>query len=227
MTSREVAVIVGVGPGLGASLARCFARADMNIVLAARTKQRLMGLAERIGFNALPVECDAGQEQDVTRLFEITTSELGSPDLVVFNPSRYAREKLVEARTEDFEAAWRSSCLGGFLVGRAAARAMVMAGRGGTILFTGSSASLHGIAEYPSFSAAKCGLRGLAQSMARELREEGIHVAHVTIDGTIASEQNRADPSFARIDPEAVAGAFLGLHRQPRMSWIHELELRP
>lgn len=228
MTSREIAVIVGAGPGLGASLARHFARAGMTIVLAARNKQRLMDLAHSIGPNRLPVECDATQEADVTRLFEVTMSEVGAPDLVVFNPSHYTRERLVDARTEDFEHAWRSSCLGGFLVGRGAARTMISAGRGGTILFTGSSASLHGIAEYPSFSAAKCALRGLAQSMARELRVDGIHVAHISIDGTIASKQDRAGSTpVTGIEPDAIANAFLELHRQERTRWTHEVELRP
>ena len=224
MTS-EVALIVGAGPGLGVALGRCFARAGMNVVLAARNKQRLTDLADHIGQNVSAVACDASLEEDVARLFEITMREAGIPDLVVFNPSRYVREKLVETRADDFESAWRSSCLGGFLVGRAAARTMVSSGKGGTILFTGSSASLHGIADYASFSAAKCGLRGLAQSMAQELGRQGIHVAHVSVDAVIASDPENAPPGS--VQAVEIAEVFLSLHRQEPASWLFERELRP
>jgi NAD(P)-dependent dehydrogenase (short-subunit alcohol dehydrogenase family) len=122
MSDRSVAVVVGAGPGLGASLARRFARADMAVAIASRNAERLKGLSASIGQHVLPVACDATREGDVEQLFSLTASELGPPQVVVYNASGFGRASIVDTKTEDFERAWRAACLGGFLVGRAAAR---------------------------------------------------------------------------------------------------------
>jgi NAD(P)-dependent dehydrogenase (short-subunit alcohol dehydrogenase family) len=223
MPSPELAVIVGVGPGLGAALARCFAGAGMRLAAAARNAERAAALLA--GTGALTHACDATEEAQVEALFARISDEIGSPALVVHNPSHFVMKPFPDLTEGDFVDAWRVACFGAFLVGRAAARAMLKEGRG-TILFTGSTPSVKAGAEFAAFAAAKFGVRALAQSMARELGPKGIHVAHVVVDGPIDSPDN-AELKIPKLNPAEIAEAYLALHRQPRSAWTQELDLRP
>ena len=222
MPTPELAVIVGAGPGLGAALVRCFAKAGMSVACAARNLDRLADLTRETGARAY--RCDATDGGEVQGLFEAVGRELGRPSLVVHNPSHFVMKPFLELAQADMVDAWRSACFGGFLVGQAAARAML--GSGGTILFTGSTPSLKAGAEFAAFAAAKFGLRALAQSMARELGAQGIHVAHIVVDGPIEAADN-AELKIPKLKPEEIAQAFLAVHRQPRSAWTQELDLRP
>ncbi|HEU0201740.1 MAG TPA: SDR family NAD(P)-dependent oxidoreductase [Burkholderiaceae bacterium] len=228
---REIAVIVGVGAGLGWALVQRFAAAGMQVVAAARRADKLHALVQPGQQTQIRVEtCDATKPADVTRLFDTVASEVGTPRVAVFNAGTYERGGILELTPESFERCWRIGCMGGFLVGQAAARLMVPAGAG-TILFTGATASLRGSAGFANLAVPKFGLRALAQSMARELGPKGIHVAHVIIDGQIEAERNRELAQQRGPDsllpPAAIAEAYLQLHQQPRGAWTHELDLRP
>ncbi|MFN4087757.1 MAG: SDR family NAD(P)-dependent oxidoreductase [Alphaproteobacteria bacterium] len=220
------AIVVGVGPGLGAALGRRFAAAGMTVALAARRRERVEPLAAETG--AAAYACDATREADVAALFAAVRRDLGEPDLVVFNASGRVRKPLIDIGVAELEAAWRGACLGGFIVGREAARAMLPRGRG-TILFTGATASVKGYAGSAGFAIGKFGLRGLAQSMARELGPQGIHVAHVIVDGGILPHRRAAgeEPDDLRLDPDAIAETYWHLHRQHRSAWAQEIDLRP
>ena len=228
MAERETALIVGAGRGLSASLARLFTSEGMAVALAARDPAKLAGLAEGCGAKAY--RCDASEPADVSALFERLSADLGAPDVVVYNPSARQRGPIAELDPAQVKDAIMISCYGGFLVGQAAAKAMLAKG-GGTILFTGASASVKGYANSASFAMGKFGLRGLAQSMARELAPKNIHVGHFVIDGGIALKPDdpRADPDRpdAWLDPDAIAQAYLQVHRQHRSAWTWEIELRP
>jgi len=227
MTSG-VAVVLGAGPGLGAALARRFAAAGLAVAVARRQVDALERLAGETGGRAYA--CDATDAAAVEALFENTERDLGPPDVAVYNAGAYRPGGILEIDPADFELCWRIGCLGGLHFGQAAARRMV--GRGaGTILFTGATAALRGGARFANLAVPKFGLRALAQSMARELGPQGVHVAHVVIDGQIASEraghhaeQRGADAVLA---PEAIAEAYYQLYRQPRSAWTQELDLRP
>lgn len=228
----EVAVVIGVGSGLGMALVRCLAGAGFTVVAAARDGDRLRALVAETG-PAGPVEalaCDAAEPGQVAALFSHVAATHGTPSLVIHNVGVLARGKLAELTPAAFESAWRSITLGGFLVGQAAAGLMRPAGRG-TILFTGATSALRGKAGFAAAAAARAGLRALAQSMARELGPEGIHVAHVVIDGGIARPELAARiaelPPDSLLDPDAIAASFLALHRQQRSAWTQELDLRP
>ena len=218
MANGGTAVVVGVGPGLGAALARCFAGAGMDVAVAARRADALKGRA---------YACDVTRADDVATLFKGVEADIGPPDLVVYNAGAFVPAGILEIDPADFERCWRVGCFGGFLVGQAAARSMT--GRGsGTIVFTGATASLRGGARFANLAVGKFGLRALAQSMARELGPRGVHVAHVIIDGIIASERNGGQTETeSRLDADAIAANYLMLHRQPRSAWTHELDLRP
>lgn len=225
--SKRAAVVVGVGPGLGAALARRFARGGFQVVGCARNPSKVEGLA---GEGIALEPCDATQPADVARVFDKVARDHGAPELVAFNAGAYERGGILDIRPEDFERCWRVGCFGGFLVGQAAARLMVPKGEG-TILFTGATASLRGGAGFANLAVPKFGLRALAQSMARELDPKGIHVAHVIIDGQIAAEARREmaaqrGPS-SLLSPDAIAENYWNLHMQPRDAWTHELDLRP
>lgn len=225
--SKPVAVVVGVGPGLGASLARRFAKGGMQVIACARNLAKVEGLAAD---GILLEACDATQASDVARVFGRLGKEHGAPALVAFNAGAYERGGILEIKPEDFERCWRVGCFAGFLVGQAAARLMVPKGEG-TILFTGATASLRGGAGFANLAGPKFGLRALAQSMARELGPKGVHVAHAIIDGQIASEARR-DMAAQRgpsslLSPDSIAETYWQLHLQPRDAWTHELDLRP
>jgi NAD(P)-dependent dehydrogenase (short-subunit alcohol dehydrogenase family) len=226
--TKTVALIVGVGPGLGSALARRFAEADMAVAMARRNSDKLDDLAKEIGGRAYG--CDVTDPTSVEALFEAVDRNLGAPDLVVFNAGAYQRGGILEIAPEDFERCWRIGCMGGFLVGQAAARRMVAAGEG-TILFTGATAALRGSAGFMNLAVPKFGLRALAQSMARELGPKGVHVAHVIIDGQIAGERPGYRPEErgedAVLNPCAIAEAYYRIHLQPRSAWTQEMDLRP
>lgn len=233
--SQEIAVVVGVGPGLGWALARRFARAGMLTAIAARNAAKLTALVERQRDAAIPADrirsyaCDVTEPSGVARLFDAVERDLGSPNVVVFNAGAFEPAGIIEITPEAFERCWRVGCYGGFLVGQAAARRMVA--HGGTIIFTGATASLRGGARFANLAVPKFGLRALAQSMARELGPKGVHVAHVVIDGQIESERSahlgaQRGPD-ALLAPDAIAEMYYQLHCQPRSAWTLELDLRP
>jgi NAD(P)-dependent dehydrogenase (short-subunit alcohol dehydrogenase family) len=236
MADHEIALIVGAGPGLGAALARRFARAGMRVAVARRNAGALQPLVAELGAEARAYGCDAADEAAVQRLFSAVTGDLGSPRLVVYNAGAFVRQGLLETDTVEFERCWRILCLGGFLVGREAVRAMLAADtpqrHRGTIVFTGATASLRGSARFHNLAVGKFGLRALAQSMAREFQPQGIHVAHAVIDGQI---RNDARPGYsaaergedAVLEPDAIAEAYFQLHLQPPSAWTLELDLRP
>jgi NAD(P)-dependent dehydrogenase (short-subunit alcohol dehydrogenase family) len=223
------AVIVGAGPGLGAALARRAGREGLTVFLSARNEKRVQALAEEIGGRA--IACDATREADVEKLFAEVSRTHGAPRLVVYNAGAFLPRTVLDTGASEFEECWRAGCFGGFLIGRAAGRLMVPAGRG-TILFTGATASLRGSANFANLAVGKFGLRALAQSMARELGPKGVHVAHVVIDGMIEAEHRQGrkrseHPPDALLDPDAIADAYWQLHRQARSAWTQELDLRP
>jgi NAD(P)-dependent dehydrogenase (short-subunit alcohol dehydrogenase family) len=231
--TQEIAVIVGVGQGLGWALTKRFAAAGMETVAAARDPGKLDALIQRAGElsgRIHPQACDATRHADVAALFAATAKQFGEPNVVVFNAGAFEMASILDITPEAFERCWRVGCLGGFLVGQAAARAMVALGAG-TILFTGATASLRGGPKFANLAVPKFGLRALAQSMARELGPKGVHVAHVIIDGQIDSEryhhlvEQRGPDSL--LPPDAIAESYYQLHRQPRGAWTHELDLRP
>jgi NAD(P)-dependent dehydrogenase (short-subunit alcohol dehydrogenase family) len=229
MANKETAVIVGVGPGLGAALARRFATADFIVAIAARDQSKLHAIATAIGPDVHAYCCDVTEEDQVDRLFQAVEQELGAPGVAIHNAGPYLRKSILDTTKDDLEGCWRSTCLGGFLVGRAAARIMVPRGRG-TILFTGATASLRGSALFHNTAVGKFGLRAIAQSMARELQPKGVHVAHVVIDGPIDTADVRAilsdrDPE-SLLPPEDIAEAYYQLHRQRHGAWTQELDLR-
>ena len=219
----ELALIVGAGPGLSASLARLCAREGMRVALAARNIGKLSALAEDTG--ASVHACDASRREDVDALFDAVLDAEGVPDLVVYNPSARVRGAVADLDPEAVERAIAITAYGGFLVARRAAIAMRERGSG-SIQFTGASASVKGYPESGCFAMGKFALRGLAQSMARELAPKGVHVAHFVIDGGIES-QVRIPDHDEWLDPDAIAQTYLNVHRQHRSAWTWEVELRP
>lgn len=222
------ALIVGAGAGLSASLARLLHReAGMRIGLAARSIGKLDALVADTG--AAAVACDATKPADVDALFETMERSLGGPpDVVIYNASARARGPFVDLDSELVAQAIAVSAYGGFLVAQRAARRMCAQKRG-AILFTGASASVKGYAQSAPFAMAKFALRGLAQSMARELSPQGIHVAHVVIDGGIKSARREepADKPASMLDTDAIAASYLHVIHQPHSAWSLEVELRP
>jgi len=229
MTEQEIALIVGAGPGLSASLARLFKKEGMKVALAARDAKKLDALVKEIDGRAYA--CDASNPKDVEKLFESIDKEIGEPNLVVYNASGRVRGPIAELDPEAVRQTILITCYGGFLIGQAAAKRMIKAGRG-TILFTGASASIKGYANSPAFAMGKMGLTGLVQSMARELQPQNIHVAQVVIDGGICDPTRRPERLTSRgpdgcLDPDAIAQTYLHLHRQHRSTWTSHIELRP
>jgi NAD(P)-dependent dehydrogenase (short-subunit alcohol dehydrogenase family) len=219
------ALIVGAGSGLSASLARAFAQAGMKVALAARSIDKLADLARET--KAKTFACDATNKADVDSLFAALDAE-GSTDVVIYNASYRTRGPLLELDPGDVEKSIQVSAFGGFLVAQAAVRRMLPNGHG-AILFTGASASVKGYAQSVPFAMGKFALRGLAQSMARELAPQGLHIGHFVIDGGIRSAR-RAEPSDkpdSLLDPDAIAQSYLHVLNQPRSAWTWEIELRP
>jgi NAD(P)-dependent dehydrogenase (short-subunit alcohol dehydrogenase family) len=227
MSGTETALIVGAGKGLSASLARLCAAEGMRVALAARDIGKLSDLVDETG--ALAVRCDASQPTDVVQLFDQVERELGVPDLVVYNASGRYRGPIEAIEPEKLDAALRVTAFGGFLVAQAATARMLTLGHG-SILLTGATASVKGLAGSTPFAMGKFALRGMAQSFARELAPKNIHVAHFVIDGGIASSWATPDdaaPDDKWLDPDAIAREYLHIHRQHRSAWTWEVELRP
>ncbi len=222
----RTALIVGVGAGLSASVARTFSKAGLRIALAARRGGELASLAKEIGGKAFA--CDATNRTEVAKLFADVEASLGAPDVVVYNASYRTRGPFVELNPDDVAKTLTVSAFGGFLVAQEATKRMLPSSQG-AIIFTGASASVKGYAQSAPFAMGKFALRGLAQSMARELSPQGIHVVHVVIDGGIRSAR-RTDPPDrpdSTLDPDAIARTYLDLLRQDRSAWAWEIELRP
>jgi NAD(P)-dependent dehydrogenase (short-subunit alcohol dehydrogenase family) len=223
---KQIALIVGAGSGLSASIARAFTAAGMKVALAARGINDLGALAAEVG--AATFACDATNPDAVKRLFADLDRNGGAPDVVVYNASYRTRGALIDLDPAEVEKSLLVSAFGGFLVAQEATRRMLPRGRG-TILFTGASASVKGHAQSAPFAMGKFALRGLAQSMARELGPQGVHVAHVVVDGGIRSARRpeAADRPDALLDPDAIAASYLHLVLQHRSAWTFELEVRP
>ena len=224
--SYRTALIVGVGAGLSASLARTFTKAGLKVALAARRAADLGPLAKEIGGKAFA--CDATKPAEVAKLFADVEAAFGGPDVLVYNASYRTRGPFIELVPAEVEKSLIVTAFGGFLVAQEAAKRMVPH-KHGAILFTGASASVKGYAQSAPFAMGKFALRGLAQSMARELQPQGIHVAHVVIDGGIrsASRTEPADKPDSMLDPDAIAQSYLDLLQQHRSAWAWEIELRP
>lgn len=222
----SVALIVGAGSGLSAALARALAREGLRVALAARSIGDLEALCKETGARAY--ECEAASPAAVERLFERVSADIGAPDVAIYNASYRTRGPFADLDPAAVEKALAVTAFGGFLMAHAAARSMI-ARRHGAILFTGASASVKGYAQSAPFAMGKFALRGLAQSLARELSPMGIHVAHFVIDGGIMSAARPTPPERpdSLLHPDAIAESYLHLLGQPRSAWSWEIELRP
>jgi len=239
MSGTNKAIVVGVGPevGLGGALCKRFAHEGLHVFVAGRTPEKVEKVAEAIrsgGGRATAVAVDTTAEKDVIKLFERAESDGdGVLDLVVYNAGNAAMGQLHDMEASFFESVWRVGCFGGFLVGREAVRRMLPRGRG-SVIFTGATASLRGKPGTTAFAAAKAGLRSLAQSMARAYGPQGIHVAHVVVDGGIAGDKIiQGIPQFAEamgedglISLDGLADSYWFLYTQQRAAWTHEPDLR-
>jgi NAD(P)-dependent dehydrogenase (short-subunit alcohol dehydrogenase family) len=232
MTNKSC-IVLGLGPSTGASVARRFAKAGYSIAVAARRAEHLDPLVseiEKAGGKAIAVQTDATDEAAVMELVQRTETDLGPLGVAVYNASGRVKGSILDLDAAEVMNAWKISCLGGFLLGREAARRMVPQ-KEGTILFTGATSGMRGSAEFAGFAIGKFGLRALAQSMARELGPKGIHVAYANIDGQIHTPRQAhlaADRlPDAMLDPEAIAESYFQLHSQHRSAWTQELDLRP
>jgi NAD(P)-dependent dehydrogenase (short-subunit alcohol dehydrogenase family) len=220
------ALIVGAGSGLSASLARALAREGITVALAARSTDDLEPLVREIGGKAYA--CDASKRADVDQLYANLDAAFAAPDIVIYNASFRTRGPLVELDPADVEKSIAVTAFGAFLVAQQAARRMLPQNHG-AILFTGASAGVKGYPQSAPFAMGKFALRGLAQSMARELHPQGIHVAHIVVDGGIKSARRDEPPDkpASLLDPDAIASTFLHVIHQPRSVWSWEVEVRP
>jgi len=220
------ALIVGAGQGLSASLARLFAKNGLKVTLASRSTDDLGALVKEIGGAAFA--CDASKPAAVAKLFADVEASGGAPDVVVYNASYRTRGPVAELVPSEVEKSLIVSAFGGFLVAQEAVKRMLPR-KHGAILLTGASASVKGYALSAPFAMGKFALRGLAQSLARELQPQGIHVAHFVIDGGIrsASRAEPADKPDSMLDPDAIAANYLQALQQHRSAWTWEIELRP
>jgi NAD(P)-dependent dehydrogenase (short-subunit alcohol dehydrogenase family) len=227
--SREIAVVAGVGPGLGRALAQRLVQGGLQVALLARNVARLGELASSIGPEARPFACDLADPDQVASTFDRIDLELGSPNCVVFNAGNYRPGAVLDISPQDFLDCWKIGCFAGLLVGQQAGRRMADRGSG-TILFTGATASLRGSARFVNLASPKFALRAVAQSLARELGPRGVHVAHVIVDGQIRAPGRAPGDASApdsQLEPSAIAEAYWQLHTQPRSAWTQELDLRP
>ncbi len=225
-TPYRRALIVGAGPGIGASLAHAFAAdCGMRVAVSARRRASLDAIAAATA--AVPLVADATQAAEVEALFEAATLALGgAPDVVIYNASQSVRGAFTEVDAEAVARALDITAMAAFRVAQHAVRRMLPQGHG-AIIFTGASASMKGYAQSAAFAMGKFALRGLAQSMARELSPQGIHVAHVVIDGSIRPTSTLQDGQDTKLEADAIAASYVHLLSQPRSAWSWELELRP
>jgi len=237
MAQPKVALVIGAGEATGGAIARRFAREGYTACVTRRDAEKLKTLVESIeaeGGRARAFGSDARKEGQVIELVETIEREAGPIEVCVFNVGGNVRFPIRELTARVYTKVWEMVAFAGFLAGREAAKVMVPRGRG-TILFTGATASLRGGKGFAAFAGAKHALRALAQSMARELGPEGVHVAHVVIDGAIDTpfirenfpERYALKEKAGILDPEAIAENYWRLHLQPRSAWTHELDLRP
>jgi NAD(P)-dependent dehydrogenase (short-subunit alcohol dehydrogenase family) len=229
----RVAAVLGVGPGLGAALVRRFAREGFAVALMARREESVAGVREEIdieGGAALPVIADATDPASVEKAFARVRDELGDPEVFVYNAGAFEMGGILEIQPNRFDECFRANCAGAFYAAREVLPAMVEAGRG-TILLTGATASLRGSARFSALAVGKFGLRALAQSMAREFGPQGIHVAHVVIDGQISTPRVRGmypdREEHTMLSSDAIAETYWQLHIQDHTAWTLELDLRP
>jgi short-subunit dehydrogenase len=216
----ESVLIVGAGSGLSASLARLCASKGMKVALAARNIEKLQNLKKEIG--AITIKCDATNIKSVTNLFKKTDKIIGAPNLVVYNPSKSLGGSIVDLDPKKAHEAINITCYGGFLVAQQAAKRMLKK-KSGSILFTGATASIKGFPKSSVFAMGKFGLRGLAQSLARELHPQNIHIGHFIIDGGIGQENYG---SYKTIHPDEIAKVYLQFHNQDKSAWSWETQLR-
>lgn len=237
MSDRKAILVIGAGDATGAAVARRFAREGYVACVTRRSEEKLAPLVERIraeGGEAHGFGSDARKEEEMVALVDRIERDIAPIEVAVFNVGANVRFDVTETTSRIYFKVWEMACFGGFLMGREVARRMLPRGRG-TIIFTGATASLRGRAGFSAFAGAKHGLRALAQSMARELGPQGIHVAHPIIDGAIDTDFIRTTfpELYARredggiLDPEHIAEAYWQLHLQPRDAWTHEMDLRP
>ena len=237
IASQKVCLIVGAGDATGSAIAKRFAQAGYTVCVTRRTPDASAALVKNIedaGGRAIAYQLDARREDQVIALFKKIESELGTLEVVVFNVGGNVRFPLLEMTAEKYFKTWEMCAMAGFLVGREAAKVMLPRGRG-TILFTGATASLRGGVGFSAFAGGKAALRALAQSMAREFGPQGLHVAHVVVDGVIDSERVRttypdrvaALGPRGLLEPDSIARAYLWLHEQTPDAWTFELDLRP
>ncbi|KAA0693847.1 SDR family NAD(P)-dependent oxidoreductase [Halopseudomonas laoshanensis] len=237
MSTPPVAVVIGAGDATGGAIAKRFAREGYSLCVTRRNVDQLTVLADEIraaGGTAHPFGCDARVEEQMVELFEHIERDIGPIEVVVFNIGANVRFSITETTERVYRKVWEMAALSGFLTGREAAKAMLPRQKG-TIIFTGATASLRGGVGFSAFAGAKFALRALAQSMARELGPQGIHVAHPIIDGAIDTafirdtfpERYALKDQDGILNPEHIAEQYWQLHCQPRDSWTHELDLRP
>jgi len=237
MSEKKAILVVGAGDATGGAIARRFARDGYIACVTRRHADKLAPLLARIeadGGKAHAFESDARKEDEVIKLFAHIEKEIAPIEVAVFNIGANVRSPVTETTARVYYKVWEMGCFGGFLVGREAAKVMLPRGRG-SIFFTGASASLRGRAGFAAFAGAKHGLRALAQSMARELGPQGIHVAQIIVDAAIDTafirenfpERYALKEREGIVDPETIAESYWQLHRQPRNAWTHEMDLRP
>ena len=234
---QKVALVMGAGDAIGSAIARKFAQRGLTVCAARRNGDKLQPLVEELtaaGHQAHAFTCDARQEDAVEQLFADIERDIGEIDVVVFNIGANVPMGILETDARKFHKIWEMACFAGFLTGREAARYMTRRGRG-TILFTGATASVRGAAGFAAFASAKHGLRALAQSMARELGPQNIHVAHVVIDAAVDTQwimdniPQAADMKTKDgiVMPDDLADNYVVLYDQPRNAWTFELDVRP
>ena len=226
MVAKEIALIVGTGPGLSASLTRRFTREGVKVAIAARNIEKLEDLTSKTGAKAYA--CDAVSPVEVKSLFSSVKSDFGEPNIVVYNASNRVRGPITELDPKAVLNAIKVSCYGAFLVAQQAAQQMVKRGDG-AIFLTGASAGVKGYPNSSTFAMGKFGLRGLAQSLAREMHPKNVHIAHFVIDGGIIRDNDPRDNRGpdGLLEPDNIANTYYNFWRQPRDCWAWEIELRP
>ncbi len=229
----KIAVIAGVGPGLGAAIARKFANEGCNLALLARSAAYSINLSKRLeetGVTVIPIPTDITDANQVAASFTQIRQELGVPDILVNHAGNAAWGNLIELTAEAFENSWRVCTLGAFLCVKQVASEMIEKG-GGTILFSGATSAVRGRAGAIAFSSAKFAMRGLASSLAREVGPKGIHVAHIIIDGIIDTpnlrERYKLGQDEPLLKPDDIAETYWALVQQERSAWTFEVDVRP
>ena len=220
-------LIVGAGLGLSFSLARLFHKEGMKVSLAARNIDKLKELSSKIDANIY--QCDSSEVSEVENLFNILDTQIGTPDLVIYNPSARVRGPIGELNPNEVKKALEITSFGGFLVAQEAAKRMMKRGSG-SIFFTGATAGIKGFPNSSVFAMGKFALRGLAQSLARELHPKNIHIGHFVIDGGISKSKyfgNNNNENDALLDPDEIAKTYLNFYKQNKSAWSWEIEIRP